>query len=459
MNDTRAVLAGGWYLPPGSPYLGEIKDAYKLESPEWQQAMRLRSQGKRLPLPERWVYGAQLFPVWHPWYGGIMVPRAVSLDDLDLDITRRTVCGDADRLDIADHITLRDYQEQAVQELLNTGSGLVVAPCGAGKTTIGIGAISALPTRALVLVHTLDLAMQWVTRCKEQLNIDATVIGGGDNDDTGRVVVATIQSLIRWRWDELYQWSVDNEFGLCILDEAHHVPAHTFSRVLMAIPSTYRLGLTATPERNDGLTKLLYWHFGDVLKEISTKNMVDAGRVMAPRVEQLFTGWEPPATRVDWPILINKMCGDTDRNEKIIGRICELLNAGRQVLVLSDRVAHCVDLAEELADAGFSAAALVGTMSKKKRAAVLKAADSGELRAIFATTVADEGLDLPSLDTVVLTSPTKAMGRVQQRIGRIMRVAENKQTPLVVDCVDRSGALFALSKKRMKLYRELGCEV
>ena len=100
-----------------------------------------------------------------------------------------------------------------------------------------------------------------------------------------------------------------------------------------------------------------------------------------------------------------------------------------------------------------------GTMSKKKRAAVLEAADSGELRVIFATTVADEGLDLPGLDTVVLTSPTKAMGRVQQRIGRIMRVAENKQTPLVVDCIDRSGAFFALSKKRMKLYRELGCEV
>jgi len=459
VTDVRAVLAGGLYLPPDSPYLNQLKDKYRLESPEWQQAMRLRSQGKRVPMPERWVYGPQEFPVWHPWYGGLMVPRAVNLDGLDLNIINHTAGCLSDHVQLAEHITLRDYQEQSVQELLKKNSGLVVAPCGAGKTTIGIGAIAALETRALVLVHTLDLAMQWVTRCREQLGIEATVIGGGDNDDTGRVVVATIQSLIRWRWDELYKWAKDNAFGLCILDEAHHVPAHTFSRVLMAIPATYRLGLTATPERNDGLTDLLYWHFGDVLKEISTKDLVQAGRVMAPRVEQLFTGWEPPKARVDWPVLINKMCKDEDRNDKIIDKVCELLNADRQVLVLSDRVQHCIDMAEVLADLGYSSAALVGTMSKKKRAAVLEAADSGELRAIFATTVADEGLDLPGLDTVVLTSPTKAMGRVQQRIGRIMRVAENKQTPLVVDCIDRSGAFFALSKKRMKLYRELGCEV
>ena len=459
MTDVRAVFAGGWYLPPDSPYLSQLKNEYRLESPEWQQAMRLRSQGKRLPMPEQWVYGPQEFPVWHPWCGGLMVPRAVNLDGLGLNVIKHTTCGEAEKANLAEHITLRDYQQQSVQELLKHGSGLVVAPCGAGKTTIGIGAIAAIPTRALVLVHTLDLAMQWVTRCREQLGIEATVIGGGDNDSTGRVVVATIQSLMRWRWDELYEWAKDSEFGLCILDEAHHVPAHTFSRVLMAIPATYRLGLTATPERNDGLTDLLYWHFGEVLKEISTKDLVQAGRVMAPRVEQLFTGWEPPTARVDWPVLINKMCNDEDRNDKIIGKVCELLNADRQVLVLSDRVQHCIDMAEVLADLGYNSAALVGTMSKKKRAAVLEAADAGELRAIFATTVADEGLDLPGLDTVVLTSPTKAMGRVQQRIGRIMRVAENKQTPLVVDCIDRSGAFFALSKKRMKLYRELGCEV
>ena len=180
---------------------------------------------------------------------------------------------------------------------------------------------------------------------------------------------------------------------------------------------------------------------------------------MAPRVEQLFTGWEPPKARVDWPVLINKMCKDEDRNDKIINKICELLNADRQVLVLSDRVQHCIDMAEVLAELGYSSAALVGTMSKKKRAAVLEAADSGELRVIFATTVADEGLDLPGLDTVILTTPTKAMGRIQQRIGRIMRRADNKKEPVVIDLVDAASSLFHMHKRRSRFYNRIGCKI
>lgn len=81
------------------------------------------------------------------------------------------------------------------------------------------------------------------------------------------------------------------------------------------------------------------------------------------------------------------------------------------------------------------------------------------MKAIFATTVADEGLDLPGLDTVVLTTPTKAMGRIQQRIGRIMRTAENKKKPIVVDLVDNSKAAWFSHQKRARFYEELGCNV
>ena len=162
---------------------------------------------------------------------------------------------------------------------------------------------------------------------------------------------------------------------------------------------------------------------------------------------------------MDWPKLISTMCDDEDRNEQILEIVESFVMDGRQVLVLSDRVQHCIDMAEHVANRGMSAAALVGKMTKKQRAEVLAAADSRELKAIFATTVADEGLDLPGLDTVVLTTPTKAMGRIQQRIGRIMRAAENKKKPIVVDLVDNSKASWYAYKKRAEFYTKLGCNV
>mgnify|MGYP003144704669 FL=1 len=154
------------------------------------------------------------------------------------------------------------------------------------------------------------------------------------------------------------------------------------------------------------------------------------------------------------------MCKDGDRTQFILDKVDILVrNEGRQVLVLSDRVQHCIDMAEQTANRGVSAAALVGKMSKKQRAEVLSAADRREVKAIFATTVADEGLDLPGLDTVILTTPTKALGRIQQRIGRIMRTAPNKKKPIVIDLVDNAKPSYYAHKKRAKLYRELGCNV
>ena len=96
-------------------------------------------------------------------------------------------------------------------------------------------------------------------------------------------------------------------------------------------------------------------------------------------------------------------------------------------------------------------------MTKKQRAEVLERANNREIQVICATTVADEGLDLPSLDTVVLTTPTKALGRIQQRIGRVMRPHPQKKNPIVIDCVDDNGAMRGLARKRQKLYTKVGC--
>ena len=394
--EDAVVKGGAHYLHPDfvtkhSEALKRIGRELRLPNPEYQQAMALRERGKYVELPDQWVLAIQRLPIAHPWGNGLQVPRAVKLNIHGTKRYNKTSFPPAEKLTLAENITLRDYQTHSIANFKHEEQGIVIAPCGAGKTTIGIGAMAAIDTPALILVHTLDLAKQWADRVEQQLNVKASIVGGGANDlekgKSNRVVIATFQTICRWMWSERYDFA--KQFGLLIVDECHHVPANTFCEALMTMPQRYRLGLTATPKRQDGLL---------------------------------------------------------------------VRNEGRQVLVLSDRVAHCEQMAEELKGEGLRAAALVGRVSKTKRAKILEAADKRELDVIFATCLADEGLDLPGLDTVFLTVPTKAMGRIQQRIGRIMRVREGKKTPVVYDLIDNEPFFLAMANKRAKLYRSLGCE-
>ena len=469
MNDHRCVVGGGKFLPPGSPYIEELRQKFRCPNPAYNQAMALRQKGKYIQVPDENVYACQMIPIRHLWGTGLMVPRGIALGSKypEMEFTSKIsypglTNPDHSQLYIRDGLGLRPYQQEAVDAIEKHGEGLIIAPCGAGKTFIGLASMTRFNTKTIVLVHTHDLAEQWKDRLEAQLvthegdKPHVTLYGGGKRDDSGQIVIAMFQSLIKERWEDLHEWG--KQFGMCIVDEAHHVPANTFSQVMMSMPAKIRIGLTATPDRADGLSDILYWHFGKALYRITTQKLIEEGRVLAPEVHFTRTRWSPPG-QMDWAKLITRMCDDEVRNDQILEMVERLIGEGRQVLVLSDRVQHCIDMAERVANRGMSAAALVGKMSKKQRAEVIGAADRREVKAIFATTVADEGLDLPGLDTVVLTTPTKALGRIQQRIGRIMRTADNKKKPIVIDLVDNSKPSYYAHKKRAKFYRELGCNV
>jgi superfamily II DNA or RNA helicase len=197
---------------------------------------------------------------------------------------------------------------------------------------------------------------------------------------------------------------------------------------------------------------MLWWHLGDAVYQITNAQLARSGHVIPPKIEWLFTDFVGPEKRLDWSKLITTMTKDDGRNEVIINRVLDACKDGRQILVLSDRVDHCTWIAETLRQHSISAEPLVGRMTKKQRIEVLERADKREIQVVCATTVADEGLDLPSLDTVVLTTPSKALGRIQQRIGRVMRPHPKKKSPIVIDCVDDIGAMRGLARKRSRLY-------
>jgi superfamily II DNA or RNA helicase len=428
--------------------------------------MGMRTSGKKMPLPPQYLYSCFEIPAPHPWAGGLAAPRHLALGDVHpgLNVQHKYTQPKACKINLAPDFTPRAFQAKAPGLLATYASGYVVAPTGAGKTSLGLGCAAHLDTKCLVIVHTKDLAQQWIARAAKQLvhedgsPVIATLCGDGEWNDSGRIVVAILQSLASMPFEELYAFG--QKFGLVIADEWHHLVATTYSYVMCCMPARYRLGISATPYRHDGLNDLLFYHMPLKLLEVELSDLARMGLVLLPKVEYLYTNWSSESDSGEWTDLVTEMTLDAGRNAKIVRKAKELVDTGRQVLILSERVAHCEALAkacEELV--GVPSAALVGKLPKKKRQQLLADADSGALRIITATQLADEGLDLPGLGAVVLTVPTKAIGRITQRVGRIMRSQTGKQEPIVVDCVDDHDAFRGMRRGRERLYKKLGCRL
>lgn len=326
---------------------------------------------------------------------------------------------------------LRDYQARAVEVMVERVQGCAVLPCGAGKTVVGAGVIARTGQPSIVLVHTHDLLKQWVDMTRDALRLEAGVIAEG-HMSVEEVTIATVQTLAAMPSRELAY--LGRRFGTVILDEAHHAPAAVFRTVLSAFAGKYRFGLTATPERADGLGPLLALCIGPVLYEVSHEQLVQGGYLVIPRIVPVETGIACESE--SHSKMVSELIKNSSRNRLIVELVSEEAKDGRTVLVLSGRVDHCRRLAGLFDDAGVSAAALTGTVSKTKRAGILARFKEGGLSVVCATSLADEGLDVSRLERLVLATPARAEGRTIQRLGRLMRPHPGKATPVLYDLVD-----------------------
>lgn len=391
--------------------------------------------------------------VWLP-RGAIHTLRRVSeLDGVEVRCEDRRVLP-AERLPALRDVGLRDYQASAVVALTKVTQGMVVIPCGGGKTRVGIGTIARLRTPALILVHTLDLAEQWRAELRTLLGIEAGLVGGGE-DAPAEVTVAVIQTLVRKEPARLDAFL--GGFGLLVLDEAHHVAATTFHEIVSRCPARYRLGLTATPEREDGLTPLLELFLGRALAVVAHEELVAAGVLALPDIRVVETRFTFPYLRADdYAAMMSALVADEGRNELVVRAVAAEAKAGHTCLVLSGRIEHCRELTGRICAAGVEAAELTGRVSKERRAELLDRARGGELRVLVATSLADEGLDLPRLSRVFLAYPSRARGRTVQRLGRLMRLHAGKGRPALVDFVDRKVPILRRQHiDRRRLYAEV----
>ncbi|MBW2470712.1 MAG: DEAD/DEAH box helicase family protein, partial [Deltaproteobacteria bacterium] len=279
------------------------------------------------------------------------------------------------------------------------------------------------------------------------LGIEAGLVG--DSKFAIRPLSIAIVNTARRRLDELIPC-----FGHVIVDECHRVPAALFTEVVTRFDSYFMLGLSATAyRREDGLTRLIYLHMGDRVHEVDPKKLEASGAVLKPEFIQKETDFKY-VFRANYQSLMNALTKNTARNEQITDDIYqEATGSEGTTLVVSDRVAHCQQLAKLLVGKGLQVSILTGKQSARERSAVVEAIHRGEVKVLVSTLqLVGEGFDAANLATLFLTTPIKFSGRLRQVIGRILRPASGKQ-PRVIDYVDgRVGVLKNSAGLRLRAY-------
>lgn len=359
-------------------------------------------------------------------------------------------------VDFAFRGELFDYQRRAVEAV--RASGILVAPPAAGKTTMALAVIAAVRQPALWVTHTQDLARQAVERAVQFLGLDPDEVGFC-GDGVWRVgeklTVALVQTLAS-RWDDTK--ALARRVGMVVVDECHHTPATTFLHVVGAFPAWRRLGLTATPNRADGLWPFAEAVIGPVLHRVAPEELEAAGRLARPRLRWVLTEFRYDFDG-DWHALIDALTADPERNRLIVELAAREARAGHTCLVLSERVGHCELLATVLRRflPPEQVAVLTGSTPRREREAAIAGARAGAVRVLLATRLADEGLDLPSLERLFVVTPRRAATKVLQQAGRVMRPAPGKGEPVIYDFRDRQvPVLEAQARARwFAVYRRL----
>ena len=364
---------------------------------------------------------------------------------------------------------LRDYQKECVEKMLACVQGYVVLPCGGGKTFLGAAAALFSGQSTIVLVHTTDLLSQWKDTFRKLGASNIRLIGGGNENNFSplrkkEVCVATVQTLDRSI--EGPALSFLNSAGTIILDEAHHCPAEMFQRVLQASRARYRWGLTATPHRADGFGFLLPMIIGAKLFEMKTKDLVRSNYLMLPKIIPVrvrhnvsFESLRNKKTgKLSMTKIVSELSEDPERDSTIKYLCVQAVKAKRKVLLLVPRVEQAGKLALFLQKRGIRSISVTSKMKKAERDKKLDLFRRGAFDVIVATQLADEGLDLPNLDTLIQTNGGRAEGRAVQRVGRIMRIKEGKKQPIVLDIVDGGPFLSQWESRAMAYISSIGSQ-
>lgn len=379
------------------------------------------------------------------------------------------------KANIKSNIVLRNYQEPCADALKKYVNGIFVLPPGLGKTQIGLHCASILGQKTIWLTHTKELLQQAKERCENNLECTTSTITDGKCDISGDIVFATVQTLVGLVDKQQIK---QNEFGLLIMDEVHHLSTSAetvkmFEKCVNYFSARYKLGLTGTLHRGDGLEKTTTKILGNVIYEV--KKSEDKKKLIGyfegkPIIELPIEQFQVPAqiymlkttynvldrdvfdrnSKIVFARLISDLCGNYDRNKQVLNIIKKLKGYS---IVISERI----DQLHYLSDNTPNSICIDGKTNKKLREKLIEEFRQGKYKVLFASySLVAEGLDVPMLENLVMASPVKDQRLVVQAIGRVQRPYKDKKIANVYDLIDDVSLLDKFTRARKKVYKNEG---
>ncbi|MFM1965019.1 MAG: hypothetical protein RL134_744 [Actinomycetota bacterium] len=368
------------------------------------------------------------------------------------------VDGEAHPIELAeDGWTLRTYQRDAVEGFWAGGSGVVVLPCGAGKTIVGAAAMARAQATTLILVTNTVSARQWKAELLARTNLTEDEIGeySGARKEIRPVTIATYQVMTTKRKGVFPHLEVfdTRDWGLIIYDEVHLLPAPIF-RFTADIQSRRRLGLTATLIREDGRE-------GDVFTLIGPK------RYDAPWKEVEAQGWIAPAECVEVRVTLPdserlvyataepddryRLAATTAEKTRLVEQLIER-HADEQVLVIGQYLDQLAEIAEHV-----GAPTITGETGVKERERLFEAFRQGEERVLVVSKVANFSVDLPEASIAIQVSGSFGSRQEEaQRLGRLLRPKADGRRARFYTVVSRDTVDADFAQNRQRFLAEQG---
>lgn len=286
-----------------------------------------------------------------------------------------------------------------------------------GKTFTGLAIAGKLGQKTLIIVHTLTLRDQWAKEVEKVYGFTPSIIGSGNFDTSKPITIANIQTLTR-RNKSLY----NKEFGTVIVDECHHIPAVSFSKVLDSIDARYKIGLSASNTRKDGL-HILFPDFFSIKKFSPPKE-----NFMKPSIHRVKLPFRVADGIQTWAQKINDLAYNPDYQKILALTAASYASKGHKVLVVGSRT-KLLERASELTP---NSVCVVG--STKDRAEKIQKVLDNKAKVLYGSTnIFSEGISVNNLSCLVLGTPMNNEPLLEQLIGRVIRKAEDKLDPVVVD--------------------------
>lgn len=350
-------------------------------------------------------------------------------------------------------LTLYHYQQEAVDEVLKVDNGILISPCGSGKTRMGMSVIGKLGVKTLWITHTLDLLRQSRKTFKDFYKNKTGLIASG-KIDIQDITFATVQSLSNLDLNDY-----KDVWEMIIVDEAHKATGSPtrlkmFYKIVNTLNAKYKFGLTATIEHKKGnINSTPFYLIGETIHEILEDDI--------PRINAEYTSiklrtpasdyYLKPDKTLDYMKLVDYLVINKDRNMELFLSLLDYKD--NYNIVLSNRIEHLELLSEMLTEAGLYNEVVIGSTKASIREKTFEKFREGKVPFLLANyQLVKEGLDLPIADRLHLVFPIKDKISLIQSKGRIERLYEGKSKAIIIDYVDFNiGYLARIYKERRKI--------